>query len=101
MSSDLKVFSSELTCWLTADWVTWLICAAFVKLSVSAKSQKTLRLSICISRTNTPGDPARQGILIIARHLVLLLLTRIGRDFDERRGQQLAHGKFPDAAQRQ
>jgi hypothetical protein len=49
MSSDLKMRSSELICWLTADWVTLLICAALVKLSVSARSQKTLRLSICIS----------------------------------------------------
>src|SRR5580698_3489572 len=48
MSSDLKVRSSELICWLTADWVTWLICAALVKLSVSTRSQKTFKLSICI-----------------------------------------------------
>jgi hypothetical protein len=40
--------SSELICWLTADCVTLLICAALVKLSVSAKSQNTLRLSICM-----------------------------------------------------
>ena len=45
----LELRSSELICWLTADWVTLLICAALVKLSVSARSQKTLRLSICIS----------------------------------------------------
>src|SRR5437867_10678031 len=49
MSSDLKMRSNELICWLTADWVTSLICAALVKLSDSAKSQKTFKLSICIS----------------------------------------------------
>src|SRR5947207_8428968 len=48
MSKDLNRRSSELICWLTADWVTPLICAALVKLSVSARSQKTFRLSICI-----------------------------------------------------
>src|SRR5947207_1744576 len=48
MSKDLNRRSSELICWLTADWVTWLICAALVKLSVSARSQKTFRLSICM-----------------------------------------------------
>src|ERR1044072_6736874 len=48
MRRDLKIRSSELICWLTADWVTPLICAALVKLSVSARSQKTFRLSICI-----------------------------------------------------
>src|SRR5215510_2715971 len=52
MSKDLKTRSRELICWLTADWVTWLICAALVKLSVSAKSQKTFRLSICIRPLN-------------------------------------------------
>jgi len=40
MSSDLKLRSNALICWLTADWVTLLICAALVKLSVSARSQK-------------------------------------------------------------
>src|SRR5690242_15887001 len=50
MSRDLNSRSSELICWLTADWVTPLIWAALVKLSVSAKSQNTFRLSICISR---------------------------------------------------
>src|ERR1017187_1792819 len=49
MRSDLNSRSSELICWLTADWVTPLIWAALVKLSVSAKSQNTFRLSICIS----------------------------------------------------
>src|ERR1035437_3346747 len=49
MSSDLNSRSSELICWLTADWVTPLICAALVKLSVSARSQNTFKLSICIS----------------------------------------------------
>src|SRR2546427_10369668 len=49
ISSDLNWRSNELICWLTADWVTWLICAALVKLSVSARSQKTFRLSICMA----------------------------------------------------
>src|SRR5208337_976065 len=48
MSSDLNVRSSELICWLTADCVTLLIWAALVKLSVSAKSQNTFKLSTCI-----------------------------------------------------
>jgi len=51
--SVLNSRSSELICWLTADCVTLLICAAFVKLSVSAKSQNTFRLSICIRTRNT------------------------------------------------
>src|SRR6185369_4923143 len=56
MSSDLNCRSSELICWLTADWVTPLIWADLVKLSVSAKSQKTFRLSICIRALNrNPG----------------------------------------------
>src|SRR6185503_17331771 len=42
--------SRELICWLTADWVTELICAAFVKLSDSARSQNTFRLSICMQQ---------------------------------------------------
>src|ERR1041385_7835312 len=53
MRRDLNCRSSELICWLTADWVTSLIWAALVKLSVSARSQKTLRDSICIRRWNT------------------------------------------------
>ena len=46
--SDLNWRSSELICWLTADWVMELICAARVKLSVSARSQQIFRLSICM-----------------------------------------------------
>src|SRR5208282_5423592 len=52
MRSELKCFSNELIAWLTADWLTPLICAALVKLSVSARSQKTLRLSKCIMALN-------------------------------------------------
>src|SRR3954462_12350136 len=48
MSRDLNTLSREEICWRTADCVTPLICAALVKLSVSARSQNTLRLSICI-----------------------------------------------------
>jgi len=56
------VVSSEfvLICWLTADWVTPLIWAALVKLSLSAKSMKTLRLSICIRTRNTILVPVSQ-----------------------------------------
>src|SRR5690242_18516626 len=60
MSSDLKILSKELICWLTADWVTPLICAALVKLSLSAKSQKTFRLSICIREMNTKSEANSQ-----------------------------------------
>src|SRR5258708_27241482 len=76
MSSDLKVRSSALICWLTADCVTLLICAALVKLSVSARSQKTLRLSICMqsSESKTPldvnkraGKPRSSRISLLAR----------------------------------
>src|SRR6185369_93279 len=48
MSRDLNCRSKELICWLTADWVTWLMWAALVKLSVSARSQNTFKLSICM-----------------------------------------------------
>src|SRR2546430_9092812 len=58
MRSDLNCRSSELICWLTADWVTWLICAALVKLSVSARSQKTLRLSICMGEFKSKSATA-------------------------------------------
>ena len=49
ISSELNRRSSALMVWLTADWVTLLICAALVKLLVSAKSQNTFKLSICIA----------------------------------------------------
>ena len=49
ISSVSKCLSSELICWLTADCVIWLIRAALVKLRLSARSQKTRKLSICIS----------------------------------------------------
>src|ERR1051325_9729043 len=60
ISRDLNWRSNELICWLTADCVTWLICAALVKLSVSARSQKTFRLSICISMVHMRTEPASQ-----------------------------------------
>src|SRR2546427_5234859 len=58
ISSDLNWRSNELICWLTADWVTWLICAALVKLSVSARSQKTFRLSICMAALKAKSQKA-------------------------------------------
>src|SRR6185436_15962312 len=61
MSSDLNRRSRELICWLTADWVTPLIWADLVKLSVSAKSQKTFRLSICIRALNRKPAAASTG----------------------------------------
>src|SRR6185436_12347064 len=61
MSRDLNWRSSELICWLTADWVTPLIWAALVKLSVSARSQKTLRLSICTRGLNRNPRRASTG----------------------------------------
>src|SRR6059036_959356 len=51
MSRDLNCRSNELICWLTADWVTWLMWAALVKLSVSARSQNTFKLSICMGES--------------------------------------------------
>src|SRR5664280_1667760 len=64
MSNDLNSRSSELICWLTADCVTLLIWAALVKLSVSAKSQNTFRLSICISPLNTQWNLVRQLMFV-------------------------------------
>src|ERR1035438_7816006 len=97
MRSDLNSRSSELICWLTADWVTPLICAALVKLSVSARSQNTFKLSICISwiksqinlsvNTQICGDDlfhfgqqfhAREGLPQIG-HVRLLVHQRINR----------------------
>ena len=52
MSRALKFFSSALMAWLTADWLTPLIWAAWVKLSVSARSQNTFRLSNCMAGLN-------------------------------------------------
>src|SRR5829696_3931372 len=49
MSNDLNWRSRAAICWLTADWVTPLIWPVFVKLSVSAKSQKIFKFSICIA----------------------------------------------------
>src|SRR5580693_464955 len=57
MRRDLNWRSSELICWLTADCVILLIWAALVKLSLSARSQKILRLSICIRQVNLPSTP--------------------------------------------
>src|SRR6516162_9388165 len=62
MSSDLKMRSSELICWLTADCVTLLICAALVKLSVSARSQKTFKLSICIRQVKQNWKKQSTGL---------------------------------------
>src|SRR5437667_3564954 len=61
ISSDLNWRSNELICWLTADWVTWLICAALVKLSVSDRSQKTFRLSICMDALKAKSREASTG----------------------------------------
>src|ERR1035437_8156008 len=64
MRSDLNSRSSELICWLTADWVTPLIWAALVKLCVSARSQKTFKLSICISGLNLKSGRASTQVLL-------------------------------------
>src|SRR5437868_13498964 len=66
--SDLNWRSSELICWLTADCVTLLICAALVKLSVSARSQNTLRLSICTKQLNRKENSASTGRWDAAEH---------------------------------
>src|SRR5258706_13404013 len=55
MSRDLNCRSRELICWLTADWVMLLICAVLVKLSVSAKSQNTFNVSICMRAQTIDG----------------------------------------------
>src|SRR5439155_11571040 len=55
ISSVLNCRSSELICWLTADWVMLLICAVLVKLSVSAKSQNTFNVSICMRAQTIDG----------------------------------------------
>src|SRR3954471_20215139 len=68
MSSDLNCRSRELICWLTADCVTLLICAALVKLSVSARSQNTLRLSICTKQLNRKENSASTGRWDAAEH---------------------------------
>src|ERR1019366_8372881 len=72
ISSDLKRRSSELICWLTADWVTQLTCAALVKLSVSARSQKTFKLSICISQLHTEFSITSQLMFIAIKTRVPL-----------------------------
>jgi hypothetical protein len=105
ISRDLNWRSRELICWLTADWVTLLIWAALVKLSVSARSQKTLKLSICIPSLNAKNrimstyvpnklDKRDYKVLLLRQHLfdfaqqvlggerllqISLLLLRVGR----------------------
>src|ERR1035438_3818286 len=80
MSSDLNSRSSELICWLTADWVTPLICAALVKLSVSARSQNTFKLSICISSIK------QQIHLFVNTQICNNDLPHFGRQFHAREG---------------
>src|SRR5687767_9792894 len=84
MSSDLNCRSNELICWLTADCVTLLICAARVKLSVSAKSQNIFRLSICmpsreISKAYKGSQTARLKRYISARQIAVPARERMER----------------------
>src|SRR5436190_16703305 len=62
MSNDLNCRSRAAICWLTADWVTPLIWPVFVKLSVSARSQKIFKFSICIAigRDRSRGETEGQ-----------------------------------------
>jgi len=39
----------ERSCWLTADWVMALSLAALEKLSLSTKSRKIFRFSMCMT----------------------------------------------------
>src|SRR6266436_1866107 len=67
-SSDWNWRSSALMVWLTADWVTLLISAVLVKLSVSFKSQNTFKASSCINGVNSKAAHRSTGVPCTGKH---------------------------------